>query len=151
MKITILSAWKQEKILGTKEEDYLKRLSRDAKVGIEEIKGEKGDDRESLKREGKRLISRIGSSSFTVALTERGKLFDSPEFSKWIEKLALQGRSDVTFVVGSASGIDESVIERADMQLSLSPMTLPHQMARLVLIEQIYRAFTIIKGGPYHK
>lgn len=151
MKITILSAWKQDKILGIKEKEYLKRFSRDTKVGIEEIKGEKGEDRESLKREGKRVLSRIGERSYAVALTEKGKALDSPEFSKWIEKLVLQGRSDLTFVVGSASGLDESIMERADMQISLSPMTFPHQMARLMLIEQIYRAFTILKGGPYHK
>jgi len=151
LKIRIISPWKQEGVFSKKESEYLKRLQNSAKVFVDEIKGEQGEGADALKKEGKKLLSKVSKGSFLVALSERGKSYDSLTFSKWLEEMGLKGRSDITFVVGSAAGLDSSVIERADMLLSLSPMTFPHQMARLMLVEQIYRAFTLIKGGPYHK
>ncbi len=151
MKIRIISPWKQEDVFSKKESEYLKRLQGSAKVFVDEIKGEQGEGADALKKEGKKLLSKVSGGSFLVALSERGKSFDSLGFSGWIEQMGLKGRSDITFVIGSAAGLDSSVVERADMLLSLSPMTFPHQMARLMLVEQIYRAFTLIKGGPYHK
>jgi 23S rRNA (pseudouridine1915-N3)-methyltransferase len=151
LKIRIISPWKQEGAFSKKESEYLKRLQNNAKIFVDEIKGEQGEGADALKKEGKKLLSKVSKGSFLVALSERGKNFDSLGFSSWIEQMGLKGRSDITFVIGSAAGLDSSVIERADMLLSLSRMTFPHQMARLMLVEQIYRAFTLIKGGPYHK
>ena len=151
MKIRVVSAWRQDRSLEDRERDYLKRLTRYTSVEIDETKGVKGDDREAVRREGQKLTSRIKKGSFLVALTERGKTFDSVDFSKWIEEMALGGRSDITFVIGGSAGLDEALIEKADMKLSLSPMTFPHQLTRVILLEQIYRAFTIIKSEPYHK
>lgn len=151
MKIKIVSPWKQDSLYSQKENDYLKRLAREAKVELDELKGEKGEEKEALKREGDKLLSRVNKGSFLVVMTEKGKTFDSVSFSKWLETMSLNGRSDITFVFGSSAGFDRRVVEKGDMLMSLSPMTFPHQMARVILIEQIYRAFTLIKGGPYHK
>lgn len=151
MKISILSAWKQAADLREKEEDYLKRIRRHAGVEVIEVKGEKGDSREGLKKEGERLLSKTGKESLIVALAEGGKSFDSEGFSRWLEEQALKGRSRIDFIIGSAAGMDKALLNRAETTLSLSPMTYPHQLARLMLIEQIYRAFTILKGEPYHK
>ena len=151
MKIRIISPWKQEGVFSKKESEYLKRLQNDAKIFVDEIKGEQGEGAEALKKEGKKLLSRVSKGSFLVALSEKGKGYDSPAFSMWLGEMGLKGRSDITFVIGSAAGLDSSLVEKADMLLSLSPMTFPHQMARVMLVEQIYRAFTLIKGGPYHK
>ena len=151
MKIRILSPWRQDALYKNKEDEYLKRLRKDASIEVEEIKGEKGDDRDALKSEGRKLLSRTGKGSYLVVLTEGGKSFESLSFSKWFEGMALKGRSNITFILGSSAGFDKDVIEKADMLLSLSSLTFPHQLARVVLIEQIYRAFTLIKGSPYHK
>lgn len=151
MKIKILSPWKQDGLYREKEGEYLKRLSADAKVEIEELKGEKGEEREALKREGGKLLARAGKGSYLVVLAEKGKSFDSLSFSKWLETMAINGRPDITFIVGGSAGLDEEVFNKGDMLMSLSPMTFPHQLARLVLIEQIYRAFSLLKGSPYHK
>ena len=151
MKIKILSPWKQDAELKAREENYIKRLRRHASLELVEIKGEKGCDRTSVEKEGKKLLAHIDKVTFLVALTEWGKTFSSTEFSGWIEDMGIKGRSDVTFVVGGAAGIGTAVMEAADLELSLSPMTFPHQMAKLILIEQIYRAFSIINKEPYHK
>ena len=151
MKIRILSPWRQEGFFREKEGEYLKRLTTNIKVEIEELKGEKGEGKGALRREGEKLLSRIGKGTYLVVMTEEGKPFDSISFSKWLESMALKGRSDITFIVGSSAGFDDEVINKGDMLMSLSPMTFPHQMARVILIEQIYRAFTLIKGSPYHK
>lgn len=151
MKIRILSPWRQDALFKEKEGEYLKRLKADVKIEVDELKGEKGEEKEALKREGEKLLSRVGKGSYLVVMTEKGKTFNSTSFSKWIESMALKGRSDITFLLGSSAGFDDAVIENGDMLMSLSPMTFPHQMARVMLIEQIYRAFTLIKGTPYHK
>ncbi len=151
MKISILSPWKQAKDLKAREEDYLKRLRRHASVTIEEIKGAKGEKKEAVRKEGEFLLAKLRRGSYIVALTEDGKSHDSRQFSKWLEVMGLQGRSDITFVIGGAAGLSREILDKADARLSLSAMTFPHQLARLVLVEQIYRAFTLIKGEPYHK
>lgn len=151
MKVRILSPWKQEPSLKCLEESYLKRLKRYIAIEIEEIKGIKGEEREATRKEGKKIFSHIKGRPFIVALSEQGKSLDSIEFSGWIEDKADRGKTDITFVLGGAAGLDDIVIEAADFKLSLSPMTFPHRLARVVLIEQIYRALSLIKGEPYHK
>lgn len=151
MKLRILSPWKQEKRHKELEDDYLKRLKRYAAIDIEEIKGVKGDNRQATQREGQKILSHIKGRPFTVALSEGGKTFDSVGFSVWLENLTMQGKSDITFVIGGAAGLHETVIKESDFNLSLSLMTFPHRLTRVILIEQIYRALTLIKGEPYHK
>jgi len=97
------------------------------------------------------FLLHIKARPFIVALGEGGKALDSVGFSRWLENLAGKGMTDITFIVGGSSGLDESVIHRSDFNLSLSPMTFPHRLARVMLIEQVYRAFTLIKGESYHK
>jgi len=151
LKIRILSPWKQEGPLKSREDEYLKRVKRYASLEVSEIRGEKGESAQAVEKEGGRLLDHAKKGSYLVALTEGGRNFDSVDFSKWIEEMGLRGRSDITFIVGGAAGIGEELAKRVDMKLSLSPMTFPHQLARFILVEQIYRAFTIIKGEPYHK
>ncbi|MBE9537022.1 MAG: 23S rRNA (pseudouridine(1915)-N(3))-methyltransferase RlmH [Proteobacteria bacterium] len=151
MKISILSPWKQAADIREREEDYLKRLRRYASVTLEEIKGAKGEEKEAVRKEGEFLLAKFRRGSYIVALTESGKNYDSRQFSQWLEGMGINGRSDITFVIGGAAGLSRDLLEKADGRLSLSAMTFPHQMARLVLVEQIYRAFTLIKGEPYHK
>jgi 23S rRNA (pseudouridine1915-N3)-methyltransferase len=151
LKIRILSPWKQDGPLKSREDEYLKRLKRYASLEVSEIKGEKGESTQAVEREGEKLLDHVKKGSFLVVLTEGGQSFDSVEFSKWLEEKGLRGRSDITFIVGGAAGIGKELAKGADMKLSLSPMTFPHQLARVILVEQIYRALTIIKGEPYHK
>ncbi len=151
MKISIISPWKQGRWFREKEENYIKRLQRTVSIEIIETKKNKGDSKESVKIEGERILSKVKKGSFLVALTEKGKRFDSTGFSKWFERTALNGKATIVFIVGGSSGLYDKITDRADLELSLSPMTMPHQFARFFLIEQIYRAFTIIKGEPYNK
>ncbi len=137
--------------LAEREYEYLRRLGRYTTVEIEEVKGKKGESRKAVAREGERLLARTKGTGLLVVLTEKGISFDSEGFSDWMKEAAATGLREITFVVGGAAGLDDSLIGRADVRLSLSPMTLPHQLARLVLVEQIYRAFTIMRGEPYHK
>jgi len=102
-----------------------------------------------MKKEGQRIIAALGESSYTVVLADNGRQMTSHEFSRFIERLMDQGRKNVSFVVGGAYGLHRDVYDRADLVLSLSAMTLPHDLARLVLYEQVYRAFTIMRGEPY--
>ncbi len=150
-KLSIISPWKQDRWFKEKEERYIKRLQRTVFVEITETKKHKGDNRESVKIEGEFILSKVKKDSFIVALVETGKSFDSINFSKWFERVALSGKSNIFFIVGGSSGLYDKILDRADLKLSLSSMTMPHQFARLFLIEQIYRAFTIINNEPYNK
>ena len=151
MKITIISAWKQKKVFTQIEKEYLKRLGRYAVMELKEFKGEKGDGSEALKREGKKILSRLENKAYIVVLTEKAEPFSSTGFARWLESMIEKGNSQISFVLGSSSGVDKAVTARADMELSLSPLTFPHALARVLLIEQVYRAFTLIRGEPYHK
>lgn len=134
------------------QDDYLKRIKNYASTESIEVKEEtypkKGPKDEALKKEAVRILKKIDRSSFVVVLDEKGSEFGSRDFSLFLNGL-LRAGADVTFVVGGPFGLHRSVVERGNALLSLSRMTLPHDMARLVLVEQVYRAFTIIKGGPY--
>lgn len=104
-----------------------------------------------LQQEGRRIRERLPAGAFTVALDERGKQVSSEAFARSLEKLSLSGSGEIAFILGGPYGLEESIKEEADWRLSLSPMTLAHGMARLLLCEQIYRAFTLLRGEPYHK
>ena len=100
--------------------------------------------------EGKKILAKISKQDFLVLLDEKGKAFISVEFANWIEQKQVQGISNLVFVVGGAFGFSDEVYQRANLQLQLSKMTFSHQIIRAIFAEQLYRAFTIIKGDPYH-
>jgi len=103
-----------------------------------------------LRQEAERIRGHITVSALKVVLTEGGKEFSSPDFAKWLEQRMIEGRQEIDFILGGDQGLAQSILSEADLCLSLSRMTFTHQMTRLILLEQIYRAFTIIRGEPYH-
>jgi len=136
-------------------ERYLNRVRHFFPVEVTEVAPERGrqaqNDVAIMRAQSARLVAAIPDRGYTVVLDERGRTFDSLKFAKWIERLTIDQPHGVNFVVGGDSGFDDSVRERADTLLSLSPMTLPHQLARVILMEQIYRACTLMRNIAYHK
>ena len=127
------------------QEEYLQRLSHFVKFEITEIK-DAGKETES-----KRILENVNQSPFVCLLDVKGRSLSSPELAKELEKWQNRGSKEVTFIIGGAEGVASEVVEKADISLSLSFLTFTHDMARVVLLEQLYRAFTIIKGFPYQK
>ncbi|MFV0637141.1 23S rRNA (pseudouridine(1915)-N(3))-methyltransferase RlmH [Mitsuokella sp.] len=158
MKITIVCAGKiKEKYLNAGIAEFLKRLKPFAQVEIREIHEEKMPDEPSaaekeqvLKREGEKLLKLVPSGSYLFVLDVYGELKSSEKLAAEINELGLRGRSSLTFLIGGAFGLSEEVRTRADERISFSPMTFTHQMVRLLLVEQIYRAFKINRGEKYH-
>ena len=147
MKISIIAIGKlKEKFLVEGVEEYLKRLRLFAKMEVREI-----PECRTIEEEGKKLLAQIPKDSFVFVLDVAGTAITSENFAKKISALNLRGISNITFVIGGAFGISEEVKKISDFRLSLSEMTFTHQMARLILLEQIYRAFKINRGEPYHK
>jgi 23S rRNA (pseudouridine1915-N3)-methyltransferase len=105
---------------------------------------------EGLRQEAERIQGHVRASALKVILTEGGKELSSPDFAKWLEKRMIEGRQEIDFIIGGDQGLAQSLLSEADLCLSLSRMTFTHQMTRLILLEQIYRAFTIIRGESYH-
>ena len=159
MKITILSVGKiKEKYLSDAIAEYVKRLGRYCKLNIIQVQDEKTPDsiHESqrqliLEKEASRLMSHLDDSSYLIALAINGKQLSSEELAEKINILGLNGKSSITFVIGGSLGLSDEVLNRADYKLSFSAMTFPHQLMRVILLEQIYRANRIIKNEPYHK
>lgn len=159
MKITIISVGKiKEKFFDDAIKEYSKRLSKYCKLNIVEVKDEKTKENASQteedivkETEGKRILGKISESSKVIALAIEGKELDSVELAKQIEEFRISGTSDITFVIGGSLGLHKTVLDRADMKLSFSKMTFPHQLMRVILLEQIYRSFRIINNEPYHK
>ena len=138
--------------------EYAKRLGRFCKFEIVEVRDEKAPESlsqaemdEVMAKEGERILSKIKDREYVFTLAIKGKERTSEEFAKEINQLTTYGHSDITFVIGGSLGLSPAVLKRADTQSSFGRFTLPHQLMRLVLTEQIYRAFTIINGLPYHK
>lgn len=134
-------------------QEYASRLAHYTRfelVELPESSGKKLKPGEAKAAEAKAILGRLKPQDWLVAMDERGKQLDSVELSRYLAK-AQTGAKDLLFVIGGDEGLDESVRKAAHLTLSLSRMTLPHRLARLVLIEQIYRGFTILKGEPYHK
>lgn len=158
MKITIICVGKiKEKFYTQAIEEYKKRLTRYCKLDIIELQDEKTPDNASENvnlsikaKEGDRILSAI-KDEYVIALAIEGKMPDSVQLSKHIEQLGIQGMSNITFVIGGSLGLDKRVLDRADELLSFSKMTFPHQLMRVILLEQIYRSFRIMKNEPYHK
>lgn len=159
MNIKIISIGKlKEKYLKDGIAEYAKRLSRYCKIEFIELPDEKApenlsiSDCNSLKiREGELILKKIKDRDFVITLEINGKNLDSVQFSNYIEQLGVSGQSDITFVIGGSLGLGENVVEKSNYKLSFSKMTFPHQLMKLFLVEQVYRAFRIIKNEPYHK
>ncbi len=159
MKITCIAVGKiKEKYYTDAVKEYAKRLSRYCKLEIIELADEKTPDGASLaqeraikEREGERIRKAIREDAYVIALAIEGQALDSVGLSQKIEHLGIGGTSHITFVIGGSLGLSSSVLKRADEMLSFSPMTFPHQLMRVILLEQLYRSFRIMKGEPYHK
>ncbi|WP_409296339.1 23S rRNA (pseudouridine(1915)-N(3))-methyltransferase RlmH [Peribacillus sp. SCS-26] len=159
MNISIVTVGKlKEKYLKQGIEEYIKRMSPYAKVDIIEVPDEKAPETlsatemEQIKaKEGERILSKISQDAHVIALAIQGKQKTSEELADTIDKLATYGKSKIAFVIGGSLGLSKAVMQRADDSLSFSKMTFPHQLMRLILVEQVYRAFRINRGEPYHK
>lgn len=160
MKITILTVGKvKEKFYTDAIAEYMKRLSRYCKVNILEVADEKTPDGASSvvenqikEKEGERLLHYLDNeNAYVIALAIDGKMLDSVELSDKIAGLGVNGISHIIFVIGGSLGLDERVLKRADFKLSFSKMTFPHQLMRVILLEQIYRSYRIMNHEPYHK
>ena len=158
MKIRIVAVGKlKEKYLREGVAEYEKRLAPFASVELRETREEymaenpsEAQRQETLAKEGERLLRLVPEKSFLIVLDVKGKLLSSEALAKELASRALQGQSDLTFLIGGAFGLSQAVRECADLRISFSPMTFTHQMVRLLLYEQIYRAFKINRGEKYH-
>lgn len=159
MKINIIAVGKiKEKYIRDGIKEFEKRLSRYCKLNIIELRDERVPENLSEKemelvkiKEGKQILAKIPQNSYIISLEIRGKEISSEILSQKIEKLMISGASSITFIIGGSLGLSEEVIKTSNYRLSFSKMTFPHQLIRLILLEQIYRGFKIMKGEPYHK
>jgi len=136
-------------------ERYLNRIRHFFPIEVIDVAPERGRHGQSdgaiMRAQSARLLAAIPDRGYTVVLDERGQTFDSLKFAKWVERLTIDSPHGVNFVIGGDVGFDDSVRQRADKLLALTPMTLPHQFARVILLEQVYRACTLMRNIPYHK
>lgn len=159
MNIKIIGVGKlKEKYLKQGIAEYAKRLGKFCKFEIVEVPDEKAPEKLSAaemegvkEKEGERILAKIRNKEYVYALAIEGKERSSEEFAQEIVQLTTYGRSDITFVIGGSLGLSPAVLKRAETKISFGRFTLPHQLMRLVLSEQIYRAFMINNGSPYHK
>lgn len=133
--------------------EYLKRLRPYATIDVVEVpdRDVTADERGALKVEAEGILRAVPDGAHVVVLEIGGKQLTSEGFSAWLELAGVEGRSSVAFIIGGAAGLDASVLSRANERLSLGAMTLPHQLARVVVLEQVYRGFRIMRGEPYHR
>ncbi|MCR8968153.1 23S rRNA (pseudouridine(1915)-N(3))-methyltransferase RlmH [Streptococcus zalophi] len=159
MKIKLLVVGKlKEKYLKEGIAEYVKRLERFTKVEIIEVSDEKTPDQASqaenrniLEKEKQRLLTKIGERDYVIALAIEGEQVSSEELSQKFSQITLNGYSTITFIIGGSLGLSDYLKKRANLLVSFGRITLPHQLIRLVLVEQIYRSFMIQQGSPYHK
>ena len=160
LKINIICIGKiKEKYFTDAVGEYAKRLTAFCKFSVVELNEERirsntpneAQIAEVIEAEGRRILQKIGASDYVAAMCIEGKLLSSEELSETLDKAALSGKSTVDFIIGSSYGLSDEVKRRADLRLSMSKMTFPHQLARVILSEQIYRAFEISTNGKYHK
>ena len=159
MKITLLTVGKiKEKYFNMAIEEYSKRLSRYVKLEIIEVADEKTPDgageameEQIRKKEGERLLKYIKDDSYIITLEIQGKMLDSVELSEKINQIGVSGKGHITFIIGGSLGLSKEVRACSDYKLSFSKMTFPHQLMRVILLEQIYRSYRILGNEPYHK
>jgi 23S rRNA (pseudouridine1915-N3)-methyltransferase len=158
MHITLLCVGKlKEDFLLLAQKEYLKRLNPYARIELVEVReeslpasGRAGALEAVLKKEGSRLLERIPDNCVTIALDRKGVMFSSEEFAGYLAELGLRGQNRLCFIIGGSAGLAGDVLARASLRLSFSKFTFPHQLMRIILLEQIYRAFKIIRGEKYH-
>lgn len=159
MKITVITVGKiKEKYLRDAIAEYTKRLGKYCKLEIIEVADEKTPDQASAvveesirQKEGERILKFVRDDSYVITLEIQGRMLTSEELADKIDTLGIQGVSHITFIIGGSIGLGEEVMRRSDYALSFSKMTFPHQLMRVILLEQIYRGYRIIHGEPYHK
>lgn len=159
MKITIITVGKiKEKYLKDAIAEYTKRLSRYCRLEIIEVSDEKTPDQASeivedgiRDKEGERILRYIKDDAYVITLEINGRMLTSEELADKIDTLGIQGSSHITFIIGGSIGLGREVLKRSDYALSFSKMTFPHQLMRVILLEQVYRSYRIIQGQPYHK
>ncbi len=138
--------------------EYRKRLSKYCNLLIEELKEERLPDNASLaqeeavkEEEGKRILGKLKAGTYVIALDVKGEALSSEGLAQFVKDLGIKGRSDVAFIIGGSLGLSQGVLDRSDLRLSFSKMTFPHQMMRVILLEQLYRSFKINRNEVYHK
>lgn len=159
MNIDIVCVGKiKEKYIKLGIDEFSKRLSKYCKLNIIEVPDEKAPENLSLKeeimikdKEGQKILSKIKDNSYVVTLEIQGKMLSSEDLASKMQDLMVSGNSRVSFVIGGSLGLSDDVLKRSNMGISFSKMTFPHQLMRLILLEQVYRGFRIMKGEPYHK
>lgn len=159
MRITVVTVGKiKEKFYSMAIEEFSKRLSRYCKLEIVEVADEKTPDGASettelqiKQKEGERIARYLKEGAYVISLAIEGRKYTSPGLAEKLQSLAVGGDSHVIFIIGGSLGLDPAILKRSDMLLSFSDMTFPHQLMRVILLEQIYRCFRIINGEPYHK
>ena len=159
MKVTLLTVGRiKEKFYTQAIDEFSKRLGRYCKLEIIEVADEKTPDNASAamedqirQKEGERLLKHVKEDAFVIALAIEGKMLSSEELAHKLETLGVGGTSHIQFIIGGSLGLSPAVLLKADMLLSFSRMTFPHQLMRVILLEQIYRGYRIMTGAPYHK
>lgn len=159
MNIHIISVGKiKEKYLKQGLAEFEKRLRPYCKLKIDEVADEQAPEQLSEKeltqvkqKEGERILQKIKQTEYVIALDLQGVQWSSEQLAKEMDKLATSGKSSIAFVIGGSNGLSEEVLQRANKKLSFSNMTFPHQLMKLILMEQVYRAFKILRNEPYHK
>ena len=159
MKISVISVGKiKERYFVDAISEYTKRLSKYCQLIEVEVPDEKApeslSDKEMIQikdREGERILSKIKDNQYVITLEIRGKQLTSEELAAKVNQLGIEGQSDIVFVIGGSLGLSDAVMKRSNFALSFSKMTFPHQLMKVVLLEQVYRGFRIVRGEPYHK
>ena len=159
MKITVIAVGKiKEKFYTDAIAEYSKRLSRYCRLEVIQVADEKTPDgaseaqeRQIKEKEGSRILAQIKDGAYVIALAVQGTMLSSEQLASKQNKLGVDGQSQIVLIIGGSLGLSDEVLKRADYHLSFSPMTFPHQLMRVILLEQIYRGYRIISGEPYHK
>ncbi len=159
MKITVIAVGKiKERFFDDAIREYGKRLGKYCRLEIIQVADEKTPDgagealeRQIREKEGERLLGQIKDNAYVIALDIKGTMLDSEELAGKLGQLAVGGVSQIVFVIGGSLGLSEAVLQRADYRLSFSKMTFPHQLMRVILLEQVYRGYRILNHQPYHK
>lgn len=159
MKITVIAVGKiKEKFYTDAIAEYSKRLSRYCRLEVIQVADEKTPDgaseaqeRQIKEKEGSRILAQIKDGAYVIALAVQGTMLSSEQLASKLNKLGVDGQSQIVLIIGGSLGLSDEVLKRADYHLSFSPMTFPHQLMRVILLEQVYRGFRINAGEPYHK
>ncbi len=159
IKITVIAVGKlKEKYLKEGINEYVKRLSRFCDIEIQEVGDEQApenlspaQEKQIKGKEAERIVKKIKDNSLLIALDVKGQKLDSEGFAEKLQSFFISGHSHITFLIGGSLGLDHELLKRAHMRFSMSDLTFPHQLARLILMEQLFRAFKIINGETYHK